>query len=68
MIVNIEFHTDNADFEDYYSPSLKLVLQQIKDAMHDSENSIEVIRTIRDISGNRIGSINITHAEKLENL
>jgi hypothetical protein len=61
MIVNIEFNTDNAAFEDSFLMAVTKTLQQAKEALLDSENTTTIRRPLKDINGNRIGVISISH-------
>ena len=61
MIVNISFNTDNAAFEDSFLMAVTKTLQQAKEALLDSENTTTIRRPLKDINGNRIGVISISH-------
>lgn len=61
MIVNIEFNTDNAAFEDSFLMAVTKTLAQAKEALIDSENTTTIRRPLKDINGNRIGTVSISH-------
>ena len=61
MIVNISFDTDNAAFEDSFLMAVTKTLAQAKEALLDSENTTTIRRPLRDINGNRIGTVTISH-------
>lgn len=61
MIVNISFDTDNAAFEDSFLMAVTKALSQAKEAILDSENTTNIRRIIKDINGNRIGVVSISH-------
>lgn len=61
MIVNISFDTDNAAFEDSFLMAVTKTLAQAKEALLDSENTTTIRRPLRDINGNRIGTVSISH-------
>lgn len=69
MNVNINFDTDNAAFEDSFLMAVTNTLKQAKEAILDSENTTTIRRPLRDINGNRIGTVCISHdpvADQLE--
>lgn len=61
MIVNISFDTDNAAFEDSFLMAVTKTLSQAKEAILDSENTTNIRRIIKDVNGNRIGVVSISH-------
>lgn len=61
MIVNISFDTDNAAFEDRFFMAVTKTLVQAKEAIWDSENTTSIRRPLKDINGNRIGVVSISH-------
>lgn len=61
MIINIEFDTDNAAFEDNFLMAVTKALSQAKEAIIDSENTTAIRRSLKDINGNRVGSVTISH-------
>jgi hypothetical protein len=61
MNVKIEFHTDNAAFEDSFLMEITRVTRSIKDALIDSENTTGIRRPIKDSNGNRIGTVEISN-------
>lgn len=61
MIINIEFDTDNAAFEDNFLMAVTKALSQAKEAIIDSENTTSIRRPLKDINGNRVGSVTISH-------
>ena len=61
MIVNISFDTDNAAFEDSFLMAVTKALSQAKEAILDSENTTNIRRIIKDVNGNRIGVVSISH-------
>ena len=61
MNVNISFDTDNAAFEDSFLMAVTKTLAQAKEALLDSENTTSIRRPLRDINGNRIGTVTISH-------
>lgn len=61
MNVNISFDTDNAAFEDSFLMAVTKALAQAKDAILDSENTTTIRRPLKDINGNRIGTVSISH-------
>lgn len=52
-IVRIEFHTDNAAFEDYRTLEIADILKDIAEIIN---NNYETEGVIRDFNGNRIGT------------
>jgi hypothetical protein len=60
MKIDIEFHTDNAAFEDSFLMEVTRVTRSIKEALLDSENTTTIRRPLRDSNGNRIGVISIS--------
>jgi len=68
MNVNIEFNTDNAAFEDSFLMAVTKTLQQAKEALIDSENTTTIRRPLKDVNGNRIGVISISHDVPLAQL
>jgi hypothetical protein len=60
MKIDIEFHTDNAAFEDSFLMEVTRVNRSIKEALLDSENTTTIRRPLRDSNGNRIGVISIS--------
>lgn len=61
MIINIQFDTDNAAFEDNFLMAVTKALSQAKEAIIDSENTTSIRRPLKDINGNRVGSVTISH-------
>ena len=61
MIVNISFDTDNAAFEDSFLMAVTKTLSQAKEAILDSENTTTIRRPLKDVNGNRIGVVSISH-------
>ena len=61
MNVNIQFHTDNAAFEDSFLMEVTRVLARAKGALIDSENTTGIRRPLQDSNGNRIGMVSISH-------
>ena len=61
MNVKIEFHTDNAAFEDSFLMEVTRVLARAKCALIDSENTTGIRRPLTDSNGNRIGVVEIAN-------
>jgi len=61
MNVKIEFHTDNAAFEDSFLMEVTRVLARAKGALIDSENTTGIRRPLTDSNGNRIGVVEIAN-------
>lgn len=65
MIVNISFDTDNAAFDNEaggnFLMAVTKTLVQAKEAILDSENTTTIRRPLKDINGNRIGVVSISH-------
>lgn len=68
MIVNISFDTDNAAFEDSFLMAVTKTLAQAKEALLDSENTTSIRRPLKDINGNRIGTVCISHEVPLSQI
>ena len=66
--INISFATDNAAFEDNFLLEVTRVTRSIKDAMLDSENQTTVRKPLKDVNGNHIGVISISHDVPLAQL
>jgi hypothetical protein len=68
MNINISFATDNAAFEDNFLMEVTRVTRSIKEALIESENTHSFRRPLKDINGNRIGVISISHDVPLNQL
>jgi len=68
MNINISFHTNNAAFEDNFLMEVTRVTHNIKEAILDGENTTTISRPLKDVNGNRIGVISISHDVPLNQL
>ena len=68
MNVNISFDTNNAAFDDNFLMEATRVTRSIKEAMLDSDNTTTIRRPLKDVNGNRIGVISISHDVPLNQL
>ena len=68
MIVNISLDTDNAAFEDSFLMAVTKTLSQAKEAILDSENTTTIRRPLKDVNGNRIGVVSISHEVPLSQI
>lgn len=68
MIVNISFDTGGSTFGEDFGGEATYVSRQIKEALFDSWNQTTVMKSIKDMNGNKIGIINICQGVPISNL
>ena len=67
MNINISFDTDHSSFDDDFLMEVTRVSRSIKKAIIDSKNTTAIRRPLKNVNGNRIGTISISHYDNLAN-
>lgn len=66
--INISFACSHAAFDDNFLMEVTRVTRSIKEALLDSENTTSIRKPLKDVNGNRIGVISISHDAALNQL